>query len=277
MSLDLSNVLITGGEGMVARYADFGTKLSHRELDITNKEQVFSVITAYKPSAVIHLAALTNMRTCEESPAEAHRVNAEGTENVAGACKEIDAVMVYLSTNAVFDGKKDTAYNETDMPNPQNEYGKSKLVGEQAVICAKGPFLIVRSGWIFGGGVAHNKRFVGNIVKQLGEKEIKVVSDNQGTPTYAKDLMDSIKRLLVQGEREIVHIANSESASRFEQATHIAKTLGYKGQLIPLRVSELQVVPAPLANEALTSNKIHLRPWQEALSEYLAAEFHHAG
>lgn len=271
--LDLNSVLVTGGSGMVGRYADFGLRPSKGELDITNERAVADFFSAHTPSVVLHLAAQTDLMYCEEHPAEAHRVNADGTRILAEAATKVGARFVYLSTNAVFDGTKAAPYDEGDIPSPVNEYGKSKRAGEKYVERHAKEGLIVRTGWVFGGGRDGDKRFVGKIIGQLTAPEIKAVDDNCGTPTYGKDLMQKIKELIRENRTGIVHVTNSGIASRFEQAKFITDFFGYRGHIMPVSLSDYPLTPPPLKNEALISKTVHLRPWQDALRGYLTAEW----
>lgn len=273
MPIDLNKVLITGAGGMVGRYADFGIRPSREELDITRAVRVAAFVLKVKPSAMLHLAALTDLQYCEEHPKEATRVNAASTQVLAEVGASVDARFIYLSTNAVFDGEKAAPYDEGDIPSPVNEYGKSKFAGEEYVKQYAKEWLIVRTGWVFGGGRTADKRFVGKIIAQLNGPEIKAIDDNRGTPTYAKDLMQKIVELMRQGRTGMVHVTNIGTASRFEQAKFIADFFGYQGRLMSLHLRDFPSIPAPLKNEALVSRVVRLRPWQEALREYLQTQW----
>ncbi|TSC57071.1 MAG: dTDP-4-dehydrorhamnose reductase [Parcubacteria group bacterium Greene0416_79] len=274
MTLDLNRVLVTGGRGMVGRYADFGLRPFREALDITDKTQALAFIRTAKPSAILHLAAETDMRYCEAHPKEALRVNAEATATLAKAAA-VGARFVYLSTNAVFDGLKESPYDEDDIPYPVNAYGRSKYEGEEYVKAYAKEWLIVRTGWVFGGGRAGDKRFVGRIISQLKAPEIKAIADNFGAPTYAKDLMSTIKELILSGKTGTVHVANSGIASRFDQAKYITDFFAYHGKITPMYLRDLTGIPSSLKNEALVSKTLRLRSWQEALSEYLKTEWPH--
>lgn len=273
MSLVLEKVLVTGGSGMVGSYADFGARPSQEELDITDTAAVTAFVEKFKPSALLHLAALTDMKYCEEFPTEALRVNAKVTGALAKAAASIGARFIYLSTNAVFDGDKTTPYDEDDIPAPVTEYGKSKLSGEEEVKRYVNDWLIVRTSRVFGGGKAADKRFVGKVIAQLAGPEIRAIADCLDTPTYAKDLMRAIKELMQEGRTGIVHVANSGVTSRFEQAKFIADFFGYRGRVTPVSLSDYSLIPPPLKNEALVSKTVRLRPWQDALQEYLQTEW----
>ena len=270
---NLDSLLVTGASGMIGKYVDFGIRPSRAELDITDKNKVFDFIHKMKPSAVLHLAAKTDMRSCEEDHKEAMRVNALGAELVGKAAQSVGARFILLSTNAVFDGEQPSPYSETDLPHPLNEYGRSKLAGEHFVQLLSPTSLIVRTGWVFGGGKEFDKRFVGRIMAQLREPSMTVVSDTRGTPTYAKDLVHTIKGLILSEKTGIVHVANSGTASRFEQASLIADVCRYQGRLIPVSLHDIKSVPPVLKNEALVSATLFLRSWQEALTDYLHTEW----
>lgn len=258
---------------MVGQYAGFGARPSQEELDITNAEAVAAFVRKFKPSAVLHLAALTDLKYCEEHPQEALRVNAEATGTLAKAATNVGARFAYLSTNAVFDGEKATPYDEDDRPAPTNAYGKSKLAGEEAVKRSAKEWLIVRTSRVFGGGKSADKRFVGKVIAKLTEPEIRAIEDSMDTPTYGKDLMQAIKDLMQEGRTGIVHVTNSGIASRFAQAKFIADFFGYRGRIVPVSLNDYPLIPPPLRNEALVSKFVRLRPWQDALREYLRNEW----
>ncbi len=273
MALDFNKVLITGGSGMIGRYLDVGLRPSKAEFDITDTERVASFVKKMQPTAILHFAALTDMAYCEKNPKDAFRINAESTKVLAKAATAVNARFIYLSTNAVFDGTKSTPYDEADLPSPANEYGKSKLAGEAQVKEYARKWLIVRTARVFGGGKAADKRFVEKIIHQLRESEIHAIDDCLDTPTYAKDLIQTMKSLMREGRTGVVHITNSGIASRFLQAKYIADFFGYRGRLVPVSLNYFHLTPPPLYNEALVSKTTRLRPWQEALREYLETEW----
>mgnify|MGYP001587674611 FL=1 len=269
----LKSILITGDGCMVGSYVDFGIKTDRNFLDITNLEQVLEVFKKEQPKVILHLAAETDLKKCEENPQHCYFVNSVGTYNVAVASKEINAKMIYISTNAVFDGIKKTPYKEGDEPNPQNYYGRSKFLGELVVKGILENYLIVRTCWIFGGGKEKDKKFVGKIIEQLKNpetKEIKAVINQIGSPTFAKDLVNEIKKLIIEDKKGIIHISNNGIASRYEIAKFIVEKL--KSEIKVLSVDS-SVFNATAKNESLTSENYKLRNWQEALEEYLKTEW----
>lgn len=269
----MQDVLITGGDGMVGSYIDFGTRLSHAELDVTDLVAVTKAVTTYKPRTIIHLAATTDLVRSEQDPPYAYAVNAIGTYHVALASRAIGAKLVYVSTSGVFDGTKSEPYTEEDTPNPINVYGHSKYLGELAVHGILTNFLIVRTAWIFGGGRERDKKFVGKLIGQLGGAEVKAVTDKLGSPTYTKDLVAGIRRLLDEDATGIYHMGNAGTASRFDIAREIVSCMGAKTRVVPALSSDFPLAYTSGANESMASKVSYMRPWQAALKEYIGAEW----
>lgn len=247
------------------------------ECDIADREKTVTEIASVKPDMVIHTAAYTDVDGCEENPEKAHRVNVLGTETIALACRKCGAFLYYISTDFVFDGEKKSAYIESDRPNPINIYGKSKLDGERFVQSILKKIVIVRSSWLFGKG---GRNFVDTLLnKAKSEKRIEVVNDQFGSPTYTKDLARAISRLVGSTERlsGIYHITNSGSCSWYEFAKEILKVKAIKGAVLepatsgdinrPARRPKMSILEDRRYQE-VTGEK--LRPWQDALWEYLS-------
>ncbi len=272
----LENTLITGAGGALAGYADFGIKKDHHSLDITDLAAVRKVFKEVQPRAILHLAAATDMGKCEADPAYAYMANAVGTYNLALAAREGGARFIYVSTAGVFDGEKKGAYTESDIPNPPNIYGHSKYLGEFAVSGLLENYVIVRTCWVFGGGAENDKKFVGKIVGKLRDPQTKVLkgtSDEIGMPTYGKDIMASLKKLLLGDEKGIVHIANEGVASRYEVAKYIAETLASTIPVESAMSSSFDLSMEITKNQSLSSRIGLMRPWQRALKEYLTKEW----
>ena len=174
------------------RYIETKRELEKR--NITDQQGISKIIRVKNPDIVIHAAAYTDVDGCEKNSKKAEEVNALGTRNVVQACKDCNCLLIYISTDFVFDGEKKSAYIEEDLPNPLSVYGKSKMEGEKYVQSILKEFIIVRSSWLFGKG---GKNFVDTFIKKAqGEERIEVVNDQFGSPTYAKDLTEAIKILL---------------------------------------------------------------------------------
>ena len=249
MKIDFDKVLVTGADGMVGSYVDFGIKTNKRMLDVTDLKEVRRVCKKYKPSAIIHLAAETDVDRCERDPGYAYMVNAVGTYNLATIAKELGIKLVYISTAGVFDGKKETSYTEDDIPNPQNYYGTSKFLGELSVRGILDDYIIARVCWMFGGGPSKDQKFVAKIIEQLGNSEIKVVTDQIGSPTFGKDVINGIKILLNEDAKGIFNLANEGVISRFDLAQEIVKILGRKNKIIPIKMSDFNMDAPRTFNE----------------------------
>jgi len=276
MELNLTKVLITGANGMVGSYVDFGIKTDRRSLDVTDLKEVLSVCRKYQPKIIIHLAAETDVDRCERDPEYAYLVNSIGTYNMAVAAKQLNAKLIYISTAGVFDGEKDVPYTEEDEPNPQNYYGHSKFLGELAVKGTLKNYLILRVCWMMGGGPIKDRKFVSKIIDQLKNpqtKEIKVITDQIGSPTFAKDLIKAIKILIQENRTGIFHMANTGIVPRYGVAKFIVETLRPEAKVIPVDSSYFNLDAKRTRNEGLVSKVNLMRPWQEALKEYLETEW----
>jgi dTDP-4-dehydrorhamnose reductase len=203
-------------------------------------------------------------------------VNGDGTRRLAEGCRRIGAGLVYLSTDYVFDGRKEAPYVEEDTPAPLNAYGRSKLAGENAVREVAPRWAIVRTAWLYG---THGKNFVKTICqKAAGGGPLQVVDDQVGSPTFAADLADAMARLLSGGLTGIYHVTNSGSCSWYEFAREILRLAGFTSVSVRRISSEALDRPArrpghsTLANAAWQAAGLPpLRPWPEALAAMLAA------
>lgn len=274
-SVHFERVLTTGGSGMIGTYVDFGIRPSHQELDITNEAVVRQCVQAHKPETIIHLAAAADMARCEREPSYAYDINVRGTYNLAQAASEVGARMVFLSSSRVFKGDKETPYIETDIPKPETQYGRTKYIGEILVKQLVPQHIIVRTAWVFGGGPERDNKFYGAVLKQLqtDAPEIVALRDVIGSPTYGKDLVQMIQKLLMEGSVGTYHITNTGTATRYDIAQALVKAVRPE---VKVRAVERSYFPGAATlpeNEAVVSEYCKLRPWQEALSEYVAEEW----
>jgi dTDP-4-dehydrorhamnose reductase len=277
-------VLITGANGMLARAAakycrsigDEVAALAHSDLDISDRVAVFATFERIAPSIVFNCAAYTNVDGAEADVDKCYAANAVGVENLAAASKEFDAVFVTVSTDYVFDGKRDGFYSEDDLPNPLGVYAKSKYEGELRAAAANPDSVIVRSGWIYG---EFGTNFL-SVMRDLlaSGKEITAIADSFGTPTYASDLAARLRKLAELKSKGVVHVANDgPGTSFFEFAGAVADIGGFDPGLIrPVSKDSLDR-PAPRpANSRLASIRIGelglrpLRGWKDGLSEYIS-------
>ncbi len=251
--------------------------LSHLDVrDIAECEKIFKKI---KPTIVIHLAALTDLEYCECNHENAWLTNALGTENIALLAKRRGALMVYISTAGIFDGKQDE-YTDFDMPNPLNYYGKSKYYGERFVSSYLDRFFVFRAGWMMGSGPKKDKKFINKIWKQIesGHKDLYVVDDKLGTPTYTHDFAKGILRLIETDYYGVYNQVCSGGCSRLDVAKEFVKNLGLDNKIKLHKVSsdhfkKEYFAPRPvseqLINLKLISRNLNvMRPWQECLKEY---------
>lgn len=288
-------ILVTGSSGMLGSdlcrelsrdYEVMGLDLSNRpssvvsrpsflECDITDRDSAFKSIVSAGPGLIIHAAAWTDVDGCECDPEKAERINGEGSGNIASASAKLGIPLIYISTDFVFDGSKKTPYTEKDLTAPLSIYGKSKFAGE-AKTAALNKYMIVRSGWLYG---RDGKNFPEAILKKAErEKEIRVVDDQAGTPTYTKDFARAIGRLISVGTdvSEIYHISNKGEVSWFEYAKEILKIAGINDvKVVPIKTKESGRPAERPHFSVLDNTKFEkaigsaMRPWQEALREYM--------
>jgi dTDP-4-dehydrorhamnose reductase len=283
-------ILLFGARGMLGR--DLQPILSDRhevigkdieDLDITDPNQVQKQVETLRPQTVINAAAFTDVDGCESQKDLAFKVNAEGAGQVARVCRKAGARLIYLSTDYVFDGTSRVPYSEEAQPNPINVYGESKLGGEEAVQQAEGNYLILRTAWLYG---KHGKNFVDTILRLASkQKELRVVDDQQGSPTFTRDLSRAIARLLENDVRGILHVTNSGSCSWFEFAQKILETKGipgWKTRVIPISSRQLNRPARRPSNSVLNCSRFEeltgakMRPWEEALGDYLSESPNHS-
>lgn len=275
-------VLVTGSKGQLGvelldvlqRQHDV-VGLDLPELDIT-KPEATRVIADARPAWVVHAAAWTDVDGCERDPERANLVNGEGTRRVAEACRATGAGMVYLSTDYVFDGRKGAPYHETDPVSPLSVYARSKVAGEDAVRANAPRWAVARTAWLFG---ASGKNFVKTIVeKAAAGGPLRVVDDQVGSPTYARDLADALAQLVSRGLTGVYHLTNSGSCSWYGFTRGILEKAGLAHVVVtPMTTAELgRPAPRPafsvLANNAWAAAGLPLlRPWPDALAAMLNA------
>ena len=243
------------------------------EQDITN-EKIIPEIIDFRPKVVIHAAAYTDVDGCEENRNLAHQINAVGTHYVAEAAEKAVAKLVYISTDYVFSGRKRSLYVETDNPHPINVYGQSKLEGEQFVQQTCSRYVILRTSWLYGRVGKNFVRTVLNLSAQ--EDELRVVNDQVGCPTYAKDLAGAIGAIIPEEVYGLFHAAGQGTCSWFEFAEEILKMAAISKEVIGIISQQLNRPARRPRNSALSQQKlnglgIRLRPWQEALEDYIKA------
>lgn len=276
MPTPLPKTLVTGADGMVGSYVDFGFKTDRSTLDVTDFSAVLTLVKKYKPKVIVHLAALTDLDAGEKNPALAYHINTIGTYNVALAAREVNAKLVYVSTTAVFDGQKKSAYRETDTPYPNNHYGHSKYAGELIIQSMLKDYIIGRACWMFGGGPDKDKKFVAKIIAQLKTSdidEIKALNDVRGSPTHGKDLAQALKKLIQKNAKGIFHLTNKGSCTRFDVAKVIVEVLKPSVRVTPVDGNYFNLPAKRVTNESAISSVNLMRPWETAVKEYLHTEW----
>ena len=246
-------------------------------MDIRDWEQVRNGIRGHQPELVLHLAAETDVDRCEQEPDHAYATNALGTENIALACREQGAVMVYISTANVFDGEKPEPYTEYDRTGSINVYGRSKLEGERAVDRALDRYFILRAGWMVGGWEI-DKKFVYKIVQRCRtERQLKVVDDKFGSPTFTVDFARNLMPLIQTGRYGTYHMANQGVGSRLEIAREVVRLLDKEREVEICPISSVEFpLPAPRPrSEMLRNLKLelmganHMPHWKASLRRYI--------
>ena len=233
-------------------------------------------IASLRPDVVIHAAAMTDVDGAAKDPDTAFRINAFGSQNIAHACLQANADMVYISSNEVFDGQATVPYQEDDKPEPINPYGSSKRSGEQmAAHYLRDALYVVRTAWLYGPD-GHN--FPAKIMAAADKHgALKVVNDEIANPTYAPDLAQAVAQLLQTRAHGVYHFTNAGYCSRYDFAQEILRLSGREQIPIePITLADYvraSTVPpfAPLANIRGKALGIELRPWQEGLQAYFAA------
>lgn len=272
-------ILVTGARGMLGQdlcpiLEDEGYEVIETDinnLDITDIVMVKKVLGAEKPDILIHCAGYTAVDKAEEEKDLAFLINGKGSENLAKICAEFDILMIYISTDYVFDGEKKEAYLPDDTTNPQSVYGASKLEGERVVqkYCKK--YYITRTSWLYG---HHGKNFVETMISlaQKSDKgaELKVVDDQVGCPTWTVELANGIVKLLEdEADYGIYHICGSGKTSWYNFAKEIFALEGLKVNLKPCTTEEFPR-PAKRPKNSMMENQGICRNWKVALKDYLS-------
>ncbi|MDA1169198.1 MAG: dTDP-4-dehydrorhamnose reductase [bacterium] len=270
-------LVIVGSKGMLGSmlgsvFAEYKPLLLDRdEIDITNSDSVRAVLRAANATHVINAAAYTNVDDAETHKEDAFLVNEMGVKNLSEVAKELSATLIHFSTDYVFPGTSVDGYSETDSPGPAvNEYGNSKLAGERALKESGCNFYLVRTAWLYG---PNGKNFVDTML-QLAQtkKNLSVVEDQVGSPTFTKDVATYIKTLIIeQYPFGIYHAVNSGKASWFEFAQKIFEYMQNMPVIVkPVSSAEFPRIAKRPAFSILQNTKgPQVRVWQEALREYL--------
>jgi dTDP-4-dehydrorhamnose reductase len=253
-------------------------------LDFRNFESYKKDVIEFKPDILFHLGAYTDLEYCELHENETYITNTLSVENAVHISNYLDIPLLYISTAGIFDGKKDF-YDDWDQPNPLGHYARSKYFGERYVIEHANTYLICRAGWMMGGGPKKDKKFVNKLMKQIkaGEKELFIVNDKLGTPTYTHDFAKNVKMLLETKYWGLYNMVCEGATSRLEVAKEILSILKLDKKIKINEVSsdyfKKEYFAARPESERLINRKLNLRglnimrDWQTALREYLIEYF----
>ncbi|MBN1255866.1 MAG: dTDP-4-dehydrorhamnose reductase [Deltaproteobacteria bacterium] len=275
----MKRVLIIGAQGMLGHdlhkvftEGDDVIGLDIENVDITRQGATRKTIKDISPAVVINAAGFTDVDGCEKKINKAFAVNGTGSRNVAKACRDNGAKLIYISTDYIFDGEKGNPYREDDFPNPLNIYGESKLTGERYIEELLDDYLIVRTQWLYG---QYGRNFVETILALAAERDsIEVVQDQVGSPTYTADLSKAIAALVAKDLRGTFHVSNSGYCSWYDFALEILRIAGITGvEVVPVSTAALnRPAKRPLYSifdhQRLQQEGIEMRPWQEALQNY---------
>ena len=253
--------------------------LDFRDFDAYRKD-----VLAFSPDCLFHLGALTDLEYCEAHPDETYATNTLAVENAVYIANELDIPILYIGTAGIFDGRQEL-YDDWDAANPLGTYARAKWAGEEFVARNASKYLICRAGWMMGGGPRKDKKFVQKIMRQLrdGSVSLNIVDDKLGTPTYTRDFAHNVRLLLERRWWGLYNMVCQGATSRLEVARAMVTELGLDEVVAINSVSsdffaETYSAPRP-PSERLLNRKLALRgldvmrPWREALSEYLRTDY----
>ncbi|HTH83237.1 MAG TPA: NAD(P)-dependent oxidoreductase [Mucilaginibacter sp.] len=287
-------IYIAGAGGMLgeAFYRifkdDYNIKCSDKDvneqwlsfLDFRNFEAYRKDVEAFNPDFLFHLGAHTDLEYCELNVDDTYLTNTTSVENAVFIANKLNIPLLYISTAGIFDGAKDF-YDDWDEPNPLGHYARSKYMGERYVRENATRYIICRAGWMMGGGPEKDKKFINKIIKQLvnGKRELHIVNDKDGTPTFTVDFAKNVKLLFEREYWGLYNMVCNGETSRYEVAKEIVNILGLSNEVTLHEVSssyfnETYFAPRP-PSERLVNKKLELRSmnimreWRTALNEYI--------
>ena len=272
------NIVVTGAHGMLgqdltpylqAKGYNVTALGSHQLSLLETSHSMQEKLEPYQPEIIVHAAAYTNVDGAEREPELAMAVNKDGTRNLVLAAQELGAIVMYISTDYVFDGLKGEPYHPTDRANPINTYGLSKYYGELMVSELMEEYYIVRTSWLYG---IHKKNFVQWVLESAkAGTEIRVADDWTGSPTWTGNLCVAIETLMNSGQYGIHHASDRGTISRFDQAKAICRAEGLSmGHIRPITLNELDLPANRPRYSPLDCPSLEIPSWETGLQAYLA-------
>jgi len=249
-------------------------------LDFRDHKNYRKDVMNFKPDYLFHLGAYTDLEYCEKNAEDTYNTNTISVENAVYIANELDIPLLYISTAGIFDGKKEL-YDDWDLPNPLGIYARSKYMGERFVAENARKFLICRAGWMMGAGPKKDKKFIQKLMRQLkeGKKELFIVDDKDGTPTFTHDFAKNVKALVEKEYWGLYNMVCGGQTSRLEVAEELLKILNLTKKVKITKVKsdhfkEIYFAERP-PNERLINRKLELRnmnfmqDWRQALKQYI--------
>lgn len=277
----MKRVLVTGINGQlgydVVKELDkrgyISVGVDKEKMDLTDLSNINSFIKDSNVDAIIHCAAYTAVDLAEDNKGLCEIVNSLSVKEISNTCKELDIPLIYISTDYVFDGSKDGEYTESDIENPVNVYGKTKLDGENYVKEILDKYYIVRISWIFG---ENGNNFINTMLRLSKEhKELNIINDQIGSPTYTKDLAPLLVDMLEIDRYGLYHATNEGFCSWYEFAKEIFKIKNIDIKVNPISTKDYPTKARRPLNSKMSKQKlidkgfIPLRNWKEAVKDYL--------
>lgn len=253
-------------------------------LDFRDLEKYREDVLNFKPDYLFHLGAYTDLEYCEQNSDDTYLTNTLAVENAVIIANTLDIPLLYISTAGIFDGNKDL-YDDWDTPNPLGVYARSKYMGERYVVENAKRFLVCRAGWMMGGGENKDKKFIQKLIHQIKseKKELFIVNDKDGTPTYTIDFANTVKSLLEKEYWGLYNMVCGGQTSRQEVAQELLKLLNLEQEIKITEVDSSffskEYFAARPASERLVNKKLNLRnanlmrDWKTALKDYVNARY----
>lgn len=271
--------ILLGSKGQLAKefqknlpYDEY-VAFSHKDLDVTKYDDLDKMFENYRPQYVINCSAYNLVDKAEESTKEVYAVNAQGPYNLAVLAKKYNSFLIHFSSDYVFDGKKNSPYKENDMPNPLNEYGKSKLEGEKYVTQILQSYLLFRLSWVYGDG---SQNFISKLQSWASRNSLLTIADDEiSVPTSTKTIVHITLSALNSNLKGLYHLTNSGYCSRFEWAQFIVKELHLDNKVKPVSKDTFNLLARRPDFSAMSNKKIstdlgiEIEHWQDALKSFI--------